>query len=740
MKPGSDAEIPRYLEVLRRLVPQSRRIDLFGSDGRFIAGSADGELAGLRPLVSRLLDKAGLQGRSVAGLQRVVRGRAVHLLVVHDGDGGVRGVVSILGRRLREGEQITPLAAVQEAAGPALPLLGQFLAQRGLLDTIERRAAETVELRALLDFEQIQAQSAVGGDAVRATLGAVAERLECDAALLLVPGPGLGLVEARGPDVLGNAAALLDLARGHLFEMVASRAQTLVLNRLRDAAGGELLPHRVLCLPLWHRHAVHGLLAAFRRQELAPFEDSHARLLEQLRQRVTELVANTYDENTGLLTRQAFEDQARDRVSRSPDGPRCVIYGNLDRLHAVNDLFGFARGDELLRRVAQLWRESPLADGSIVCRLSGDRFVALLEGTSLERACAWAERLRAAIASMPPPPECAGLQVTASLGVAPLPAWQTLNHALAAAESACKAAKDRGRNRVDVFADADVSLMRRHDDLRVFRHLVEALDAERLRLYAQPIRPLADATRPVEYEILVRLLDESGRLVMPDEFLSAATRYQLLGRLDQWVLRAAIERLTRAGESVAAAGARFWINVSGQSIGRREYAELAVSLLRQSSLPVGSVGFEITENAAIASLDAAKRCIDDLRVAGCAFALDDFGTGLSSLAYLKELRVSKLKIAGSFIRDLRGDPRAESLLRAMLVAAEPLGLETVAECVEEPQTVARLAALGVTYGQGYALGRPQPIETVLASLRPLPVEAPAPPGAALERRRATGTG
>ncbi|MBS0374493.1 MAG: EAL domain-containing protein [Proteobacteria bacterium] len=736
MSLGPHGEIPRYLEVLRRLVPQARRIDLFGSDGRLICGTAPDELTGLRPLVARLLDKAGLQGQSVSGLQRVVRGRPVHLLVVRDAEGAARGVVSILGRRVDDDATTPELAEIHAAAEPALPLLGQFLAQRGLLETIERRAAETVELKALLDFDQIQASTAFGGDAVKAALGAIADRLEADVVVLNVPASGLRLAYTRPSAPTGEAEPLLECARTSLFEAIVAKAGSVALERLEPTGAGGAA-YRALVVPLWHGHVVHGAIGVFRKGGRPAFDLSHARLVEQLRVRLTELVANTYDERTGLLTRQAFEDQARDRMLRFPDSPRCVIYGNLDRLHAVNDLFGFAPGDEVLRRVAGLWKESALPADSILARLSGDRFVALLMDSSLDQACAWAERLRAAIASMPPPPGCSGLQVTASLGVAPLPSWQTLNHALAAAESACKAAKDRGRNRVDVFADADASLMRRHDDLRVFRHLNEAFDSERFRLFAQPIVPLIDRGRAPEYEVLVRLLDDRGRLQFPDEFLSAATRYQMLGRLDQWVLRTALGLLAGARDRLDAAGTRFWINVSGQSLGRPEYTELVCSLLRESALPNGAVGFEITENAAIASLEAAKRCIEELRVIGCEFALDDFGTGLSSLAYLKELRVAKLKIAGSFIRDLKGDPRSESLLRAVLLAAEQLGLETVAECVEEPNSIGRLAALGVTYGQGFALGKPEPLEAVLASLG----QRPATTGAAgpLAIVRTTGT-
>ena len=716
-----------YVRILRTLIPSARRFDLYGRDGGFVTSSTGAELTGLRPAVDSLLTQLTLQDDSAAG-SRLWAGRApVYLLPVRDEQRIVLGVVSIICKPPRFAAAPTALEDMLHRAAPVLALLASDLSQQATIGVGQLHAAETVELRRLLDITHVQSGGTAGRDAIEAVLEAIVEHLDCDIALLHVPARGIERFRGRLPVPPPEATQLRELTQQYLFRLGEQRNETLIVNRLRETAGSPLVPFRILCVPLWHRKLIAGLVVAFGRRSRRPFDAKDAHLLEQLCPRLNELVANTYDEHTGLLTRQAFEEQALDQMTRMGDRPRCVIYGNLDQLHAINNLFGFARGDEVLRHVARLWQVSPPADGSLLCRLSGDRFVALLQGTTLNRARAWAEGLREMIAALVVPADCAGLKVTSSFGVAPLLAGQTLTHALAAAESACKAAKDRGRDRVEVFADADASLMRRHDDLRIFRELVGALDAGRFRLYAQPIVPLTDPRLPRQYEILVRFLDEHDEIILPGEFLSAATRYQLLTRLDQCVIKATVESLAVHSLDLDASHATFWINVSGQSLGDDGFADFARTLIKRHHLPRGRVGFEITENAAIGNLVLAKRYIERLRELGCEFSLDDFGTGLSSLAYLKDLQVSKLKIAGSFIRDLRSDPRSDSLVRTVLLLAKGLELETVAECVEAQETADYLASLGVTYGQGYAFGAPEPLDSVLASIKSAARASPGTP-------------
>ena len=321
------------------------------------------------------------------------------------------------------------------------------------------------------------------------------------------------------------------------------------------------------------------------------------------------------------------------------------------------------------------------------------------------------------------------MPVSISVGVAPLdPTATELAHVLAPAETACKAAKDRGRNRVEVYQPSDVSIMRRFADIGIALKLREAIDSGRLHLDAQLILPLAaaESARP-HYELLLRMTDEDGQMVGPDTFMSAATRYQLMPMIDRWVISHVIEALQAARRGARGQGARLRDQFLRPVAQRRQLRRLADrDASPASGLDPELFCFELTENATVANLTRAEALMRRLRRLGCGVALDDFGTGLSSLSCLRQLPVSMLKIDGSFVRDVLKDPRAESMVRAIAQLARSMSIITVAEYIETEAIGARIAELGVDYGQGFAIGRPIPLADLLTEL-PLP-SAPADGG------------
>ncbi len=220
------------------------------------------------------------------------------------------------------------------------------------------------------------------------------------------------------------------------------------------------------------------------------------------------------------------------------------------------------------------------------------------------------------------------------------------------------------------------------------------------------------------FELLLRMLDEEGRGVGPDRFLSAAHRYQLMPEIDRWVINRSIELLKPRAEQLASLAATFAINFSGQSLNNEDFEDFLLQRISSSGIDPAVFCFELTENATIASIARAESLIRRLRAVGCGVALDDFGTGLSSLAYLRQLPVTMLKIDGSFVRDILKDPRSESMVRAIAQLARTMSLSTVAEYVETDEIRARVATLGVDYAQGFAIGRPMPLTEVLSELRP----------------------
>ncbi|TLY54189.1 MAG: EAL domain-containing protein [Gammaproteobacteria bacterium] len=374
----------------------------------------------------------------------------------------------------------------------------------------------------------------------------------------------------------------------------------------------------------------------------------------------------------------------------------------------------------MLAQLGELLRNR-LPPGAFGSRISGDRFVVMLPA-EVHDAENFAESLRAGAEQLAMTNAHAH-GVSISVGVALFDGGvDELAHVLAAAETACKAAKDRGRNRVEVYQQSDLSIVRRYADIGVAGQLREAIDAGRLHLDAQLILPLAAAeTARPHYELLLRMTDEAGRTMGPDSFLSAATRYQLMPVIDRWVVGHVIDALKPRAGVLEGRALGFTINFSGQSLNDEAFADLLIEQVESSGLDPALFVFELTENATVANLVRAEALMRRLRALGCGVALDDFGTGLSSLSCLRQLPVTMLKIDGSFVREVLTDARAESMVRAIAQLARGMSIITVAEYIETEAICARIAELGVDYGQGFAIGRPIPLAEVLLEL-PLPSE------------------
>jgi EAL domain-containing protein (putative c-di-GMP-specific phosphodiesterase class I) len=296
-----------------------------------------------------------------------------------------------------------------------------------------------------------------------------------------------------------------------------------------------------------------------------------------------------------------------------------------------------------------------------------------------------------------------------------------LDHRIAEAEIACKTAKDRGRGRVEVYQDTDHSMIRRHDEIGLIGSVREALRQQRIVVFAQPITPLINHSLPVTYELLVRIIDGQGKIVEAADFMPAATRYQILPEIDRAVCERAFEQLARGAP--AAGPLRVSINLSGPTLSDPEFLEWLLSAMAKHGIDGTSLVFEITEAAAAANLAQVQQFIRRMTSHGVRFALDDFGTGVSSLAYLKNLEINTIKLDGSYVRDVLTNTRSQALVRAIVQLADAMGITTVAEYVESNGVRDRLAALGIQFGQGYALGRPGPLDDVIAA-----VSARAPEG------------
>lgn len=546
-----------------------------------------------------------------------------------------------------------------------------------------------------------------------------------DAALVALRIEG-GASQTLARDVPG-ARVLEDLwrhgSRDLMAQVQAAPDGLIGTNRLRGERDGPVCGKLVAGAIRDASGAPIGILVAVRTVEqpkIGPVES------EQMAALAAEIGAllSPRPHLSSLLSWSGFQEHARAEESVSAGTPGCILYGDLDQLHVLNKLAGLSAGDQAIAAVGAALHEQPLPERAGVCHISGDRFAAYLPKTSLSQGRRVAEQLCRVVSE-----RCAmigGLRtrLSISFGVASVPPGDLdLTQAIAAAETACRAAKDRGRGRVEVYQDADASMIQRSDDVLIASRLRRSLETERFGIVAQPLVPLASDSGAEYFELLVRLLSETGSFVSPAQFMSAATRYQMLIDLDRAMLMRVFERLKGAREQIAGRTMRFSLNLSGPSISNPDFLEWLSAHIGPKSVPGEWLQFEITETAAVANVAQTQTLIRHLRARGVEFALDDFGTGVSSLAYLKSFDVSMLKLDGSFTRDLLTDARSESLVRGVAQLARSMGIQTVAECVESETARRRLMEIGVDRAQGFLFGQPVPFESVLRA--PMAIAEPA---------------
>jgi len=428
----------------------------------------------------------------------------------------------------------------------------------------------------------------------------------------------------------------------------------------------------------------------------------------------------THDALTGLSNRSDFEHHLllaiEDQKQTATD--YALLYLDLDQFKVVNDTCGHAAGDELIRQVSWLVR-GLLRAGDVLARLGGDEFGALLAGCPEEVALTVAESIRRHISELRFVWEGKAFAVSASIGVLSLAdSLPSVSKAMSAADQACYLAKDNGRNRVQYYRPDDQEVRARHGEMQWVERINAALDADRFALYAQEIRPVASTPvsgaegAPSRYEILMRLVDTDGALVAPMAFIPAAERYGLMPRIDRWVIANACRELADIRRRYSTSPSCM-INLSGASVTDAELADFVGALLTQYDLPRSSVGFELTETAAITSLASASQLMNRLKTLGCPIALDDFGSGMSSFGYLRSLPVDFLKIDGEFVRTMCTDAVNRAVVEAIQNIGRVMGIKTVAESVEDESVLVALTLVGVDFAQGSYLGPLVPLNEIM---------------------------
>lgn len=420
----------------------------------------------------------------------------------------------------------------------------------------------------------------------------------------------------------------------------------------------------------------------------------------------------THDRVTGLLNRRRFESLLDDTIARrnGADTPHSLLYLDLDQFKLINDTVGHDAGDELLRRIAGLLR-AKLPESATLARLGGDEFGIILENMRPEKAFETAEDLRLAIRGTPYTVGERSYGLGVSIGLVPLPPGRISSKELmSAADVAAYVAKESGRNRVHVYEPGDTALAKRRGEMHWASLITQALETGRLQLHFQKIIPIARAPNgELHGEFLLRHLGKDGEIGTAANLLAAAERFHLMPLVDRWVLRNTLALLKayqdRQGQTAIVQCA---INISGATLADTEFLDYVRGELKRYAIPPAWLCIEITENAAIANFEEATHFMRELKRDGLRFALDDFGVGMSSFYALKKLPVDYLKIDGQFVRDLTRDAVDDAMVQAINHVGHVMGIRTVAEFVENEETMLRLRTIGVDYAQGYHIHVPEP--------------------------------
>ncbi len=430
----------------------------------------------------------------------------------------------------------------------------------------------------------------------------------------------------------------------------------------------------------------------------------------------------SHDFLTGLVNRREFEQRLSEAIASAQETGQqhTLCYLDLDQFKIVNDTCGHVAGDELLRQLSVLLRRR-LRTTDTLARIGGDEFGIILHNCDPINANSMTDELLTMVQGFRFVWQSNTFSIGASIGLVSINAQsRDLNSILGAADAACYAAKERGRNRILLYQADDSDLVQQRGERRWIAHITKALEDKRFCLYQQKIIPIDRSSgAKTHYELLLRMVLQTGEVIAPMAFIPAAERYGLMISIDRWVVSHffagyqsfAQNKLTESQDSNCV----YAINLSGVSVSDDQFLVFLKEQFRAHKISPETICFEITETAAIANLSKAAHLIEAIKDMGCSFALDDFGSGMSSFAYLKNLPVDYVKIDGSFIKNIMNDSVDSALVECMNRIGHEIGMQTIAEFVENDSILEKLRGFGVDYAQGYGIAKPSPLNFSLAA-------------------------
>lgn len=423
------------------------------------------------------------------------------------------------------------------------------------------------------------------------------------------------------------------------------------------------------------------------------------------------------DSLTNLFNRKAFEALLRTVIldSRKHGASHVFFHLSIDQFKNINDTIGYTAGDSLIRHIAKILRQS--VDNSIdfIARLNADEFGILLRERSISSAVETMKHIRRAVDELQFSWNNTLYPVTVSGGFVLVNRTSTTSaRVLSEGDLTCRIARKRGGNRIVAYREDDPDVKQAQDNIKGVWNLKQAFKDNRFRLFAQPIHALEPAKYALpfsHYEILIRMYEEEGNIIPPDEFIPVAENYGMMPVLDRWVVKDVIRQLKVVKEQTPIPV--FAINLSGTSLDDEAFLGFVLDEINKAKIDPRMLCFEITEQVAISNLKLAEKFIETLREMGSSFSLDDFGTGVSSYGYLRSLNVDYLKIDGIFIKDILSDDVARAMVQSIVQVGHTMGLKIIAEYVENDEIVEILRMMSIDYGQGYGISRPEPLDEML---------------------------
>ncbi len=513
-----------------------------------------------------------------------------------------------------------------------------------------------------------------------------------------------------GNDIL-LSNAIIALIIGFLLILVSQRAIKrltqplyLISDVMKKTEQGEYAPH----IDAKGTLEVHHIAEAYNRMISALAERD-----EKLREQNTHLEKQAvHDHLTGLINRIGFEQALKLAIGecKTMETQHALCYMDLDKFKIVNDSCGHNAGDELLQNVSKIFKQHIRKDSDSLARVGGDEFALILKNCSIEKAQTIGESICKDIENYRFHWNGNVFSIGVSIGITQLDnTAASLRDVISKVDSACYIAKERGRGQIHVIHPDDEDLKNLGRETKIANKIIDYLENNKFEIFCQPIKHLSNKnSESQQYEILLRMKDEDGRNIPPGKFISSAERYNLITRLDHWVLSQTLMQLSNNSHFIHTPG-MCTINISADSLNDDTFSHFINQQLNDKNINPGLICFEINEIAAISNISNTINFVQNIHKLGCRVMLDNFLSSSSSFSHIKNMNIDYLKINGDLFKDFTHNPISHAMVKSINEIAHILNIETIAEHIETDESLKEATSMGIDYAQGYIIGRPAPL-------------------------------